>query len=210
MHNAKFTKADLPSRARLFTSTVVAVAVAALLAVGVVLPAEYGADPTGIGRFTGLTEMGEIKQQLAREAEADHAPATGTDKRSSLFGTIVSQLLIGSAQAQALPGKSDKMSVTLKPNQGAEIKLVMKKGSKATYSWTAAGGPVNYDLHGDSSSEPKSSHSYKKGRSTDADKGVLEAKFDGSHGWFWRNRSSKDVTVTIEAQGDFSEMKRVL
>ena len=37
------------------------------------LPAEYGIDPTGVGRLTGLTEMGEIKQQLAAEAEADAA-----------------------------------------------------------------------------------------------------------------------------------------
>ena len=35
------------------------------------LPAEYGIDPTGVGGLTGLTEMGEIKQQLAAEAEAD-------------------------------------------------------------------------------------------------------------------------------------------
>ncbi|HLQ18220.1 MAG TPA: hypothetical protein VK146_04505 [Tabrizicola sp.] len=28
------------------------------------LPAEYGIDPTGMGRLTGLTEMGEIKQMM--------------------------------------------------------------------------------------------------------------------------------------------------
>ena len=29
------------------------------------LPAEYGVDPTGFGGLLGLTEMGDIKQQLA-------------------------------------------------------------------------------------------------------------------------------------------------
>jgi hypothetical protein len=48
---------------------------AAALAVLVVvyLPAEYGRDPTGFGAVLGLTEMGQIKQQLYAEAEADEA-----------------------------------------------------------------------------------------------------------------------------------------
>lgn len=39
------------------------------------LPAEYGIDPTGVGTVLGLTEMGEIKQQLYAEAAADDAAA---------------------------------------------------------------------------------------------------------------------------------------
>ena len=33
---------------------------------------------------------------------------------------------------------------TLKPGEGAEIKLLMKKGAKANYTWTVAGGVVNF------------------------------------------------------------------
>ena len=39
------------------------------------LPAEYGVDPTGLGGILGLTEMGEIKTQLAGEAAAQDAAA---------------------------------------------------------------------------------------------------------------------------------------
>ena len=39
------------------------------------LPAEYGIDPTGVGGVMGLTEMGDIKQQLYAEAAADDAAA---------------------------------------------------------------------------------------------------------------------------------------
>jgi hypothetical protein len=35
------------------------------------LPAEYGVDPTGVGNLLGLTEMGQIKEQLHAEADAD-------------------------------------------------------------------------------------------------------------------------------------------
>jgi len=54
-------------------SMLIALAVALLLLFTVVLPAEYGIDPTGAGRVLGLTRMGEIKVRLAKEAAADAA-----------------------------------------------------------------------------------------------------------------------------------------
>ncbi|EJZ19874.1 hypothetical protein RCCGEPOP_18048 [Rhizobium sp. Pop5] len=36
--------------------------------------------------------------------------------------------------------KQDQMSATLAPGESTEIKLSMKQGAKATYSWTAEGG----------------------------------------------------------------------
>lgn len=64
---------DLPSARSLARATLVAIAVAAALLLTVVLPAEYGIDPTGAGRVLGLTQMGEIKVRLAREAAEDAA-----------------------------------------------------------------------------------------------------------------------------------------
>ncbi|MBK8649645.1 MAG: hypothetical protein IPN16_24520 [Gemmatimonadetes bacterium] len=54
-------------------STLAALALAGALLLTVVLPAEYGIDPTGVGRLLGLTQMGEIKVRLAREAAEDAA-----------------------------------------------------------------------------------------------------------------------------------------
>jgi hypothetical protein len=59
---------DLPSPRALRRATTVAVVVAAALFVTAVLPAEYNVDPTGVGRLTGLKEIGEIKQAAAEEA----------------------------------------------------------------------------------------------------------------------------------------------
>ena len=55
----------------LIRSTLIAAGAAGAILVLFWLPAEYGIDPTGVGGLTGLTEMGEIKQQLSAEAEAD-------------------------------------------------------------------------------------------------------------------------------------------
>jgi len=74
MYSAKKPDAsELPSTGKLLKSTGIAVAIASALLVTVVLPAEYGLDPTRIGSLLGLTEMGRIKMQLAAEAEAEDA-----------------------------------------------------------------------------------------------------------------------------------------
>ncbi len=60
-----------PSSAALRRASFLAVIVAAVLVLTAVLPAEYGIDPTGIGRRIGLTQMGRLKQELAKEALED-------------------------------------------------------------------------------------------------------------------------------------------
>jgi hypothetical protein len=72
MYNSEIpTRAELPTTAQLIKSTIIAIITTAILLVTVVLPAEYAIDPTGVGKILQLTEMGEIKTQLAEEAEAD-------------------------------------------------------------------------------------------------------------------------------------------
>lgn len=218
MYNAEPPKpADLPTTKRLLRSTIIAIVSAIVILVTIVLPAEYAIDPTGIGRFLGLAEMGEIKTQLAKEAEEDRekdppktdAPpaAPKPEQRSSLFGRILGELFIRSAAAEApKAGRSDTLSIRLRPAQGREIKLTMKKGAKVDFSWTVEGGVVNFDLHGDGSGRKKS---YEKGRAVKGAKGTLTAAFDGSHGWFWRNRGKKDVTVKLRTSGQYGRIKEV-
>jgi hypothetical protein len=208
------TRAELPTSAQLVRSTLIAAGVAAALLVTVVLPSEYGIDPTGVGRALGLAEMGEIKTQLAEEAEADRAkdqaaptPAApaAPEQRSSLLGSIFAQLVIGSAQAQTPAAKSQEIAVTLQPGEGTEVKADMKQGAKLTYSWKVEGGTVNHDTHGAGAGGKEVS--YSKGRGVPGDEGEITAGFDGGHGWFWRNRGSAPVTVKLTASGDFGSLK---
>ncbi len=227
MYNSKPADSDLPSSRQLFKSTIIAAVVAVLLLLTVVLPAEYGVDPTGVGRVLGLTEMGDIKTQLAEEAEADALldaananagadavvptpqpdPAPGIGEASGGEGP---GLAASSEAAVAVPAGStwrDEMRVELSTGQGAEVKLAMKAGERATFSWVVEGGVVNFDTHGDGGGR---SISYEKGRGVPAAEGVLEAAFDGNHGWFWRNRGSDPVTVIIRTTGEYAGMKRMI
>ena len=84
----------------------------------------------------------------------------------------------------------------------------MNKGAVAVYEWSANGALVNHDTHGDADSDGQEI-SYVKGRSVPGDTGELIAAFTGQHGWFWRNRSKENVTVTLKVKGDYQELKRL-
>ena len=220
-------RADLPSSAQLLKSTAIAAISAALLLVAVVLPSEYGIDPTGAGRALGLTAMGEIKQELAREAAAEAqaaaapapAPApTSTEQPAAQPATAPapaaapapSVASAASATADAA-ARSDEVSVTLKPGEAAEYKLTMVEGAQVNFEWTTTGGGVNFDAHGDPVNAPRGFyHGSGKGRNSSGERGELVAAFDGTHGWFWRNRSGQTVTVTLKVSGAYSAIKRVV
>ncbi len=208
------TRAELPSTARLLRSTVIALLVAAALLVTTVLPAEYGIDPTGIGRALGLTQMGEIKKSLAAEAPAENAAPPAAKIQAAAAPAAPAEKPAATpvpAAQETAPAAQHTMTVKLKPGQGAEIKLTMRKDATVRYEWTTEGGPVNYDTHGDPVNAPKSFyHGYGKGRNTARDSGTLQAAFDGTHGWFWRNRTNSEVTVTLKTSGDYQQIKRVL
>ena len=211
MYNSNLPRrADLPTSAQLKRSTSIAGAAAGLILLFIVLPAEYALDPTGAGRLLGLTQMGEIKMQLAAEA-ALAASETAAPAKAELVpapqpapsAPAASVPAATQPSAPAVNGRSDEVSFTLTPGEGIEIKLVMREGARASYSWSASGGVVNYDTHGDGGGRKVS---YAKGRGVAADSGTLQAAFDGNHGWFWRNRTGGDVTVNLRISGDYVKM----
>ncbi len=207
------SRAELPSTRQLIRSTIIAAVSALVLLYTVVLPSEYGVDPTGIGRSLGLTQMGEIKTRLAKEA-AEDAAATQAANTESPASAVAEQsaeapkveAAAGDQKNGSTPVWREETRFTLTPGQGTEIKLKMKEGEKALYAWTVQGGVVNFDTHGDALGR---SISYEKGRGVANDDGELVAAFTGNHGWFWRNRGDSDVTVILQTGGAYSELKRV-
>ena len=220
MFNTKLPiQSELPTSRQLLRSTVIAVGVAAVLLVTVVMPSEYAIDPTGVGRALGLSQMGEIKITLAEEAAADAAVqpvaapvAQAPAPAQPLAQEQVAAVPVATPVVPPEPAlKSDEVTVTLKPGEASEIKLEMLDKATVSYEWTTNGVPVNHDTHGEPYNGPNGYfHSYSKGKQVEGDKGEFTAIFDGTHGWFWRNRSNKDVTITLKTKGEYLSVKRVI
>lgn len=195
---------ELPSSAQLLRSTIVAAVSAIAILVTVILPAEYGIDPTGAGKIMGLTEMGEIKQELSKEAKRDHGSYAPNIEQPRIFERLLAAI-VGTAHAQGKGTSTDEVRFELKPGDTHELKLTMKKGDVADYKMVVEGGRVNFDLHAHSG---KKSITYEKGRGASGSEGKLVAAFDGEHGWFWRNRDKSALTVTVQLRGTYSALKQ--
>lgn len=195
--------ADLPSSAKLIKSTIVAAVVAAFLLVVAILPAEYGIDPTGVGKVLGLTNMGEIKTSLAREAEAQGIEETAIQPVQPIQEVVPKPVETVTAL------RKDSLEFTLVPNEGKEIKLTLNKGERARYVWYTDGAAANFDGHSDSVKHKIDYKSWQKGRSQ-REEGEIVAEFDGKHGWFWRNRTSKPMKITLQVEGEYSDIEEVI
>jgi hypothetical protein len=194
-------RAELPSQAQLLRSTAIAIVTAGVLLTTVVLPSEYGIDPTGIGSALRLTEMGKIKSQLAADALTDAAAADRKPQAPAPAATRAAPAAVGE--------RSDEMQVTLQPGEGTEVKMAMLKGATVHYAWKTDGGLVNHDTHGEPDNGPANTfHRYKKEKDVTGNSGEFTAVFDGNHGWFWRNRSDKPVTITLTASGAYASIKK--
>ncbi len=205
-NNNKPSNSDQPSAVKLIKSTVVAMTLAAIILVTAVLPAEYGIDPTGVGNILGLTKMGEIKVSLAQDVAAEETAAKVMKTEPEKVAEPVAKVVEKVAETQVPKSvKSDSITLSLKPNQAREVKVKMAKGGQVSYKWQTSNGRANFDIHGDSTILNIDYFNYSKG-SLGSSEGVLEAEFDGKHGWFWRNRSGKPMTITLEVEGEFTEM----
>lgn len=188
---------QLPTLRKLFISTGIAILLAGAILITTVLPAEFGIDPTGIGKVLGLTSVSA--QTLDTAKQSKNVQSSEPSAQSS----------VGIVTKSNIPFRNDEMSLTLKPNEGAEIKVTMRKGEQLVFNWVTEGGPVNVDLHGEKTSDGENSTSYWKGMQLANDQGAFVAPYDGTHGWFWRNRGDQPVMVKVKVSGFYETFERM-
>ena len=187
------TPGELPTARQLNRATLIAFGVAAVLLVTVVLPAEFGIDPTRVGRVLGLTEMGEMKRVAAAGATESDTGDLTLDPEPVLVYSL----------------QSSEQTVTLAPGKGREVKAKMQAGAEFEYEWSSDGSPVRYELHGEPDGAKGNEYtSYKIGDSS-GEKSKFRAPFAGTQGWYWRNDSAAPVTVTVKATGTWASFETV-
>lgn len=171
----------LPSTQGLVRASAGAAILGLVLAVTVVLPAEWGIDPTGVGTWLGLTPMGELKEG---------APPTASVPAQFAFRT-------------------DELTIELGPREGLEVKATLRAGDEIVYSWETDGASVLFDFHGEPAGAPKDVFtSYEKGQAKSFE-GSLEAPFDGVHGWYWKNLRSAPTSVRLKTSGVYIDLARL-
>jgi hypothetical protein len=186
----------LPSTKSLVKATGVAALIGLLVLIIAILPAEYGIDPTGLGQRMGLTMLSQA------DAAEPASPQAGSSSDNLLA------LSAGPVWRTQSTLSSDTTTVTLKPDEGLEVKATMNAGDRMVFNWASEGGPVNFDMHGERFNDGDNFTSYWQGRNEPAANGAFEAPFDGTHGWYWRNRGDETVTIVLQTSGFYDGISK--
>ncbi len=199
----------------LLRGMLIAAGVAGLLLVGAVLPAEYGIDPTGVGKALGLTRLSSAAAPAVAPAPAASAPTSApvvAGMSGATKGSTVSakgeERALTIASAQAVAYRADSMEIVLPPKKGIEVKTHLAKGATLIYSWKTKNGElVNHDFDGEPVDAGQNEfESFILGKGVSESRGSLIAPFTGVHGWYWKNLSSEPVTIVLSASGFYTDI----
>lgn len=166
----------IQSTGSLVKALLCALVIATVLFVTMVLPAEYGIDPTGLGTRLGL---------------------------NNLTNAVPPELVLNNPGEGELELREDTTEIVVPARDGLEYKFFVNQHATLTYAWSST-GPVYFDLHGEPENNTTGSFvSYAEAKLTEM-KGSVTTPFAGSHGWYFRNDTETDATVTLTTRGSYS------
>jgi hypothetical protein len=197
-----------PSGKRIALSVGLALVVAAIVLVVAVLPAEYGIDPTGIGRALGLDELKAPASRTIEVRDVIGGNERVREVEIPAFNEPVPLPNPAVHQAEDRPIQTRTLTITLQRDQQTEVKAVLRASKVLVYHWQTDGGLVYCDLHGhDPAAGQDFFVRYREDQegATEAT-GSLVAPFDGEHGWYWLNLHDGPVTITLTVTGFFDDI----
>lgn len=195
-----------PSARRLLLSVAIAIAGAALVLLLVVLPAEYGIDPTGAGRVLGLTQMSSGTRTIEI---VDVIGGNETIRQVEVpdSGDPVPLPNPGVSQEESHAPRTQTLQIKLEPEQKTEVKAQLEQSKVIVFSWTVDRGQVYVDFHGHN---PEIGDNfwvrYKEQADATRGDGSLVAPFAGEHGWYWQNNNEFPIVISLTVTGYYDDL----
>tara|TARA_R110002096_G_scaffold377631_1_gene571445 strand:- start:4240 stop:4782 length:543 start_codon:yes stop_codon:yes gene_type:complete len=173
MNEPTFPTQSIPT---LIKATVTAIVIAVSIFITIVLPAEYNIDPTGAGELLGLTALSKEGPVVEPQHSTTKSP---------------------------LGYQENETTIVVPANKGVEYKFQMKKYAKLTYEWSSQGKAVFFDFHGEPKGDTTGYFESYAIANTHEMKGSMTVPFEGVHGWYWKNASDEDITITLKTRGNY-------
>lgn len=179
-----------PSRRRLLTATAATLALAMLVVLAFVLPAEYGRDPLGVGRLTGVARLWAPADETV---DARAGAPLAREYQQALRSDVV-EIPLGGFLAGA-------------QNSELEYKVRMREGASLVYAWEVTGATeprdFRFDQHGHTTpaaGRPMQVVTFRQGSGL-SQQGAITAPFDGIQGWQFSNAGDGPVVVRLRLSG---------
>jgi hypothetical protein len=171
------TNLPTPSVKSLVFASGLAILLATILLITSVLPAEYGIDPTGLGKRLGLTQL-------------------------SSSGEDIVDPMIASCKEQ-LGQWTDSTTIVVPVHSGLEYKFDLLKEAKLEYAWKTDGAKIYFDLHGEPHGDKTGFFKSFKVGSENQFNGSITTEFAGPHGWYFENKTQAPVTIILNTKGTY-------
>ncbi|VAW15345.1 hypothetical protein MNBD_BACTEROID03-837 [hydrothermal vent metagenome] len=200
------------NKKQLLKSVLWAFIIGAIVLVTAVLPAEYNIDPLGTGNFFGFSRL------YIDDTSKDITESTSITVRTNV--ELLKLKKLGSPPSvpkpieadnppalEQLVIRNDTIEVIVDAEKGIEYKFRALKYGSVKYDWNTSDNAIVYiDFHGEvyqkNPPEEVFYESYTLAFSNNM-AGTFTAPFEGKHGWYFRNKNEKDVTVTLHLQGQY-------
>lgn len=170
---------QLLSTKSLVRGTLAAAVFAGVALVTVILPAEYDIDPLGTGKALGLTDI------AAAADTVEMAPVAPEET------------------AQVFPEREDTIEIPIAAGKGLEYKLHMMPGAKVQHEWSVEGGELYYDFHGEPQGDTTGYYESFAIATSAGMSGLFYAPWEGSHGWYWKNKTDKAMIIKLTLKGSY-------
>ncbi|MCF6203120.1 MAG: hypothetical protein L3J59_05530 [Methylococcaceae bacterium] len=166
-----------PSVKSLLIACFFSIIVAIIILLVAVLPAEFNIDPTGLGKKFGFTVLSQKENEAAKPS-------------------VVS--------CSDQPEWKDTVLIKLPANSELEYKFSINKDDKFEFVWnTNDGTKLYFDFHGEPKGDTTGYFKSYKVTTDSQSSGSLTAPFTGVHGWYWKNKTNKDVTINLNTRGNY-------
>ncbi|NDK09451.1 hypothetical protein GW846_01585 [Candidatus Gracilibacteria bacterium] len=176
---------------------------ATIIFLTLILPAEYGIDPFGTGKLTGLNKL--APNYVAESIDSQESSETLETGTSVTQDTVNKQVSNTENTGSSYEYKELEKTYTLEAGEDREVKFDMNKGDEMRFSWQSS-EVIYFDQHGEPTTEEGKEFlpykTVKEGKQS-SDEATLTAEFTGTHGWYWRNLSNNKVTITLVSKGNF-------
>ncbi len=200
------------SKKQVLQSVLWAFGIGAIVFATAVLPAEYGMDPLGTGKLFGFSKL--YRADAAKDTSDAAVITLETDLELLQLKKLGSPLSVPkpieantAASSEQFVQRADTIRVLVAAGKGLEYKFEVLKYGSVKYDWNTSDKNIIYiDFHGEVYQENPPEEvfyeSYTLAYSNNM-AGTFTAPFRGKHGWYFRNKNDKAVTVTLHLQGQY-------
>jgi len=191
---------------KIIVAILLSIVVGAVILVGAVLPAEYGMDPTGVGKLLGFNRLYIPSEPSIELATPVNNPLIKLEKAGSAPNVVRPKEADNPAPKIQLEQREDTIKVIIPAGKGLEFKINMLKYGKVKYEWSTDQGVLYFDFHGEVKQVEKAKDVYFESYTIAYSNnmvGTFLAPFEGKHGWYFKNNGKEDIIVNLRLKGQY-------